>query len=65
MRIGLPKDATKPNKEALLDEFDDPTPLPEDYNIDNWRLVSVKNAMQTYRKKIFLSNRILSGVVKV
>ena len=42
MRIGLPKDATKPNKEALLDEFDDPTPLPEDYNIDNWRLVSVK-----------------------
>ena len=65
MRIGLPKDATKPNKEALLDEFDDPTPFPNDYNTDNWRLVSVRNAIQTYRKKIFLSNRILSGVVKV
>ena len=63
--ISIPKDPSKPNKEAMLDEFDDPTPLPEDYNIDNCRLVSVKNAMQTYRKKIFLSNRILSGVVKV
>ena len=26
--VSIPKDATKPNKEAMLDEFDDPTPLP-------------------------------------
>ena len=26
--VSIPKDATKPNKEAMLDEFDNPTPLP-------------------------------------
>jgi len=52
--VSIPKNAAKTNKEAMLDEFDDPTPLPEDYNIDNWHLVSVKAAMQTYRKKPML-----------
>ena len=52
--VSIPKDPTKPNKEAMLDEFDDPTPLPEDYNIDNWRLVSIRSAIQKYRKKPML-----------
>ena len=52
--VSIPKDATKPNKEAMLDEFDDPTPLPNDYNTDNWRLVSIRSAIQKYRKKPML-----------
>lgn len=49
--VAIPKNNGLTPKEAKIQEFESPTPLPPDYDIKKWHLVNIKAAMPTYRKK--------------
>lgn len=49
--IACPKDPSKTDREIILSEFDNPTPIPENYDTYGWKLISALNANKTYRKK--------------
>lgn len=49
--IAVPDKKNKTNKEILLDEFENPSLLPIDYSVENWKLVPVRNSLKTARKK--------------
>lgn len=49
--IACPKNSSKTDKEIIISEFDNPTPIPENYDTNGWKLMVVKCANKTYRKK--------------
>lgn len=52
--IACPKDPTKTDKDILLSEFENPTPIPENYDTYGWKLITFASAIKTYRKKSIL-----------
>ena len=48
--LALPK-KHKPDKEILKEEFENPSLIPQDADVERWKLIPVKKALKTYRKK--------------
>lgn len=48
--IALPK-KNKTDKDILKEEFENPSPIPQDPDVNKWKLIPVRKALKTYRKK--------------